>query len=32
MFDQNKFKEAYAEVAKTDKKALAELIVEYIQP
>lgn len=30
--DENRFKEAYAQVAKTDKRALAELIVEYIDP
>ena len=30
--DEKKVKEAYAEIAKTDKRALAELIVEYIQP
>jgi hypothetical protein len=30
--DQELFKKAYAEVAKTDKHALAELIVEYIDP
>jgi len=30
--DEKKFKEAYAEVAKKDKRALAELIVEYIDP
>jgi len=30
--EQEKFKEAYAEVAKTDRRALAELIVEYIDP
>ncbi len=30
--DEIRFKEAYAQVAKTDKRALAELIVEYIDP
>jgi hypothetical protein len=30
--DEIKLKEAIAEVAKTDKRAYAELIVEYIQP
>jgi len=30
--DEKKFKEALAEVAKTDKSALSELIVEYIDP
>ena len=30
--DEKKFKEAYAQVAKTDKRALAELIVEYVEP
>ncbi len=30
--DKNKFKQAYAELARTDKNALAELIVEYIDP
>jgi len=30
--DDIKFKEALAEVAKTDKRALSELIVEYIDP
>ena len=30
--DDIRFKEAYAQVAKTDKRALAELIVEYIDP
>lgn len=30
--DNEQFKKAYAELAKTDKKALAELIVEYIDP
>jgi len=30
--DEQKFKKAMAEVAKTDKRALAELIVEYIEP
>jgi len=30
--DEQKFKKALAEVAKTDKRALAELIVEYIEP
>ena len=32
MIDEIKFKEAYAQVAKTDKRALAELIVEYLEP
>jgi hypothetical protein len=30
--DEKKFKEAIAQVAKTDKRALAELIVEYVEP
>jgi len=30
--DKETFKSAYAEIAKTDKNALAELIVEYIDP
>jgi hypothetical protein len=30
--DEKKFKEALAEVAKTDKRATAELVVEYIEP
>ena len=30
--DEIRFKDAYAQVAKTDKRALAELIVEYIDP
>ena len=30
--DELKFKEAYAQVAKSDKKALAELIVQYVEP
>ena len=30
--DEIKFKEAYAELAKTDKRALAELIIQYIDP
>lgn len=30
--DEKAFKEAYAELAKTDRKALAELIVEYSDP
>lgn len=30
--DEKLFKTAYAELAKTDKRALAELIVEYIEP
>ncbi len=30
--DNKDFKEAYAQVAKTDRSALSELIVEYIQP
>jgi len=32
MIDTNTFKKAYAELAKTDRKALAELIVQYIDP
>lgn len=30
--EDKEFNEAYAEVAKTDKKALAELIVEFVDP
>jgi len=30
--DEQKFKEAIAQIAKTDKRALAELIVEYVDP
>ena len=30
--DKDIFKSAYAEVARTDKNALAELIVEFIDP
>ncbi len=30
--DEAKFKQAYAEVAKNDKRALAELIVQYVDP
>jgi len=30
--DEQKFKEAVAQIAKTDKRALAELIVEYVDP
>jgi len=30
--DEKKFKEAVAQIAKTDKRALAELIVEYVDP
>jgi hypothetical protein len=30
--DETKFKEAYAQIAKNDKRALAELIVEYVDP
>lgn len=30
--DEKNFKQALAEVAKTDKRALSELIVEYIDP
>jgi hypothetical protein len=30
--DEATFKKAYAEVAKKDKQALAELIVEYVDP
>ena len=30
--DKEQFKKAYAELAKTDRNALAELIVEYVDP
>jgi hypothetical protein len=30
--DKEQFKSAYAELAKTDRRALAELIVEYVDP
>lgn len=30
--DDKEFRDAYAELVKTDRKALADLIVEYIDP
>jgi hypothetical protein len=30
--DQEKFQKAYAEIAKKDKAALAQLIIDYVQP